>query len=204
MKISSVRLLLAYSVVAVFCLFTPTETHTAVQRATITIDNDAPIKDHITVPLIVQLDPKEVTCLTENIYREAGNQPEKGRRAVGAVTLNRVKVGYRGAKTICDVVHQQKQGICQFSWVCDPLKHGIKTKNAVEQKAWDECLTLAKKMIIEYNTGSSKDVTRGATHFHADSVEPLWADDPQYIQTAQIAGHIFYRMKGSPVKYGTK
>ena len=60
---------------------------------------------------------KQVTCLAENIYFEAGHEPLEGKKAVAFVTLNRVQSGY--ADNICDVVKQKTGKTCQFSWYCD-------------------------------------------------------------------------------------
>ena len=59
---------------------------------------------------------REVECLAQNIYFEAGAEPIAGKIAVATVTLNHVKQGF--AKTICGVVKQKRNGVCQFSWVC--------------------------------------------------------------------------------------
>ena len=59
----------------------------------------------------------EIDCLTQNIYREAGIEPESGMVAVGLVTMNRVKTsGF--PKTVCTVVKQKTKSTCQFSWFC--------------------------------------------------------------------------------------
>ena len=36
---------------------------------------------------------KQVTCLAENIYFEAANEPYKGKKAVAFVTINRLQTG---------------------------------------------------------------------------------------------------------------
>ena len=48
---------------------------------------------------------KQVTCLAENIYFEAGHEPLDGKMAVAFVTFNRVQSGY--ADNICGVVKQK-------------------------------------------------------------------------------------------------
>ena len=41
--------------------------------------------------------------------------------------------------------------------------------------------------------GGSRNLTAGATHYHADWVNPDWAS--AYPQTAQIGVHLFYRQQ---------
>ena len=61
---------------------------------------------------------KQITCLAENIYFEAGHEPIEGKIAVAHVTFNRVLAG-NYADSICDVVYQKTKSTCQFSWYCD-------------------------------------------------------------------------------------
>ena len=122
---------------------------------------------------------KEVQCLTQNIYYEAGSEPNAGKIAVAEVTMNRVKSGY--AKTVCGVVTQKSNGICQFSWVCSPKKAINSMKNWVESKKIAENILISKK---KYG------IIGNATHFHADYVDPSWADSKKYV--SQIGRHVFY------------
>ena len=52
------------------------------------------------------VDPKDLKCLSKNIYYEAGAEPEEGKVAVGLVTLNRAQDGRFGG-SICEVVEQK-------------------------------------------------------------------------------------------------
>ena len=49
---------------------------------------------------------KQIDCLTENIYFEAGYESYNGKLAVAFVTLNRLASGNYG-KDICEVVKQR-------------------------------------------------------------------------------------------------
>lgn len=127
---------------------------------------------------------RQVTCLAENIYFEAGHEPEKGKQAVAFVTINRVQAGY--SKDICGVVHQKTGGTCQFSWLCD--------KNITDKRLtirdtmlYNEVRELAIDMII--NREFKEDVTEGATYYHADYINPHWNLE----KVKQIGRHIFYR-----------
>jgi len=122
---------------------------------------------------------KEVQCLTQNIYYEAGSEPSAGKIAVAEVTMNRVKKGY--AKTVCGVVTQKSKGTCQFSWVCSPKKAIDSMKNWLEAKKIAENILISRK---KYG------IIGNATHFHADYVDPSWADSKKYV--SQIGRHVFY------------
>lgn len=126
---------------------------------------------------------RQVTCLAENIYFEAGHEPLDGKKAVAFVTINRVQAGY--SKDICGVVHQKVGGTCQFSWLCD--------KNITDKRLtirdsllYNEVRELAVDMVL--NRDLKEDVTHGATYYHADYVNPHW----HFEKVKQIGRHIFY------------
>ncbi|CAB4124140.1 SleB Cell wall hydrolyses involved in spore germination [uncultured Caudovirales phage] len=123
---------------------------------------------------------KETECLAKNIYFEAGSEPVEGKLAVAQVTMNR-KREENYPKTVCGVVNQKKDGTCQFSWVCSPIK-AISNK-----KSWFESKKIAENIVIR---NKRYNVVGNATFFHADYVSPYWKDDKKYV--AQIGRHIFY------------
>ena len=135
----------------------------------------------------------EIFCMAQNIYFEAGNQPLAGKVAVGQVVLNRLEhSSYPG--TMCDVIYQAQwkenwlgnmqpvRNKCQFSWFCDG-----KSDEPEISPTWYESLKIARDVV----QGAYPDITEGATHYHADSVNPYWADDLN--QTVIINNHIFYK-----------
>ena len=134
----------------------------------------------------------EVACLAEAIYFEAGNQSDAGRLAVGHVVLNRMEMR-EYPDTICDVVHQAKwkenwkgnmipiKHMCQFSYFCDGKPEKIE-----DSKTWNESYMLATLLV-----NGMYDFTHGASHYHADSVHPYWAD--HLYKTLTIDNHIFYK-----------
>jgi len=135
---------------------------------------------------------KEVYCLAQNIYFESRNQPLVSKIGVGLVTLNRVANSFF-PNTICEVIRQSKKwngnvvrNQCQFSWYCDG-KSDI-PKNMI---AWNHAWNLAVGM-----HGLKKyylfDITEGATHYHADYVNPKWAS--KFKRTIKLGNHFFYRM----------
>jgi spore germination cell wall hydrolase CwlJ-like protein len=129
---------------------------------------------------------RQVTCLAENIYFEAGHEPDKGKQAVAFVTINRVQAGY--SKDICGVVHQKTGETCQFSWLCDK-KITDKRLTIRDTMLYNEIRELAIDMIL--NRELKEDVTEGATYYHADYVNPHWNLE----KVKQIGRHIFYRSR---------
>jgi spore germination cell wall hydrolase CwlJ-like protein len=127
---------------------------------------------------------KQVDCLADNIYHEAGFEPDAGKVAVALVTLNRMQ-DPRFPKDICGVVKQRTTSVCQFSWFCS--KVSIKNKDAYEQ---------AKEVAVYVyaNYENLKDITKGALYYHADYVNPRWKLE----KTTVIGRHIFYKESGKP------
>jgi spore germination cell wall hydrolase CwlJ-like protein len=123
---------------------------------------------------------KQVDCLADNIYYEAGHEPEDGKKAVAMVTLNRVN-DPRYPKDICSVVKQKVKSTCQFTWYCEGKK-AIHNYFAYKQ---------AKEMALYVYANYEKmtDITEGALFYHADYVNPRWKLE----RTTKIGRHIFYK-----------
>lgn len=128
---------------------------------------------------------KQVDCLAENILWEAGYEPRDGKVAVALVTLNRVASG-NYAKDICGVVKQKNDGVCQFSWVCQPI-NTVKRLTLMNSSVYNEIKDIAVNVL--YNYDNMHDITKGATYYHADYVNPGWG----LPKTTQIGHHIFYK-----------
>lgn len=122
---------------------------------------------------------KQVDCLADNIYYEAGYEPDEGKKAVAMVTLNRVN-DPRYPKDICSVVKQKVKSTCQFSWFCEK-------KRTVNTEVYDRALNVA--LFVYANYESMRDVTKGALYYHADYVNPRWKLE----KTTTIGRHIFYK-----------
>lgn len=122
---------------------------------------------------------QELGCLALNIYHEARGETEKGKLAVAAVTMNRVKAKYY-PDTVCEVVWQTKQ----FSWT------GLKTKyHAVKDiKAWINAIEIAQLFI----DGGNWPGVGQATHYHTVAVSPNWKDDDQLV--GKVGNHLFYTL----------
>ena len=122
-----------------------------------------------------------------NIYWEARSEPVDGQIAVAAVTLNRVRDN-RFPDEICDVVYQggeTRRHRCQFSWWCDG-----KRDEPLETEAWLRANMLARLV----HAGIVSDPTEGALWYHADYVDPFWADAK--VKITKIGRHIFYQLPG--------
>ena len=143
----------------------------------------------------------EIQCLALNIYHEARNESLSGKVAVILVTLNRV-ADKRFPNTICGVVKQGKHFLnlkdnkfypkkdrCQFSWYCDGLSDKPNNK-----RAWIYSIALTRYFLTR--SMMIIDFTEGATHYHADYVNPRWSRQKDFIKTVQIDTHKFYRWQG--------
>ncbi len=118
-----------------------------------------------------------LTCLAENIYHEARGESDSGKLAVALVTLNRVKSKYF-PDSICKVVWQPKQ----FSWTTASKR----LKKAPNDKGWQKAMMIAKLAI----SGARYTAIGEATHYHADYVNPGWAQGKLLVAT--IGAHLFY------------
>ncbi len=136
--------------------------------------------------------PSEIECLALNIYFEARGESLLGREAVASVTMNRV-FDEAFPNTVCEVVRQgamdgrkARRNLCQFSWWCDG-----RSDRPVDERAWADSLKIAQSMYWD----RSRDPTDGALWFHAQYVDPSWADS--FDRGPQIGKHLFYRRPGS-------
>jgi spore germination cell wall hydrolase CwlJ-like protein len=126
----------------------------------------------------------EHRCLSEVMYYEARGEGQGGQMAVAEVVFHRLRHGRYG-HSICAVVYEGAGSHgCQFSFACNGELTDRKTAGA-----WRSAETLAARIL----TGeiALRDTTGDATHFHAVSVAPDWADNME--RTVQIGNHVFYR-----------
>ena len=128
-------------------------------------------------------DARDRKCLAQAIYYEARSEARVGQLAVADVVLNRVRnINY--PDTICGVVFQgsERRTGCQFSFTCDGSM-----KAALNKRLWRQSDDLAGAVLA----GVRVPVSRQATHYHADYVNPPWAQT--LTPTAVIGTHKFYR-----------
>lgn len=125
----------------------------------------------------------ERACLAEAIYFEARGEPLEGQAAVAEVVLNRVDSRFWPGE-VCAVIAdgEERRDECQFSYRCDG-----KPERVVDDRAYARADALA----AFYMAGAPRNLTRQATHYHADFVNPDWARAME--QTARIGRHLFYR-----------
>ena len=165
------------------------------------------LKQHLESP-IINLEPRqttwkqkervypqdEISCLAHNIYFEAAIESTAGKLAVAFVTHNRV-VDNNFPNTYCKVIYEAamhnsgfpKRDQCQFSWYCDG-KHDTPYPG----KNWEHIQGLAKWFYQSNERDHLRDITDGATHYHADYIDnPRWSKYKK--RTVQIDRHIFYR-----------
>lgn len=136
---------------------------------------------------------QDLRCLVLNSYYEARNQEEEAIMGVVMVTLNRLK-DRRYPNNVCDVIKQSKTDYmgriilnqCQFSWYCDG-----KSDNPKDSVAYMRVQDITERALLLWN--SNKDITHGATHYHANYVNPDWAYSLNRV--AAIGDHVFYKWK---------
>ncbi len=125
----------------------------------------------------------EWACLREAVYFEARGEPVEGQIAVAEVVLNRVD-GDTYPDTVCEVVNQGTGRLhaCQFSYTCDGIPDAVN-----DPASWEVAGRVAQAML----GGAPRRITRDATHYHADYVNPYWAK--AFPRTASVGRHVFYR-----------
>lgn len=134
---------------------------------------------------------RQLDCLAQNIYYEAGSESFEGKAAVAQVTLNRVASG-KFPNDICKVVYQKNvvidKVVCQFSWYCEQPAR----KNYVNVARFEESEAVAKKVLLE---GFRLDGLKDALYYHADYVTPGWKLD----KVGKIGRHIFYKDRNANI-----
>jgi spore germination cell wall hydrolase CwlJ-like protein len=159
---------------------------------------------------------RDLTCLAQNIYYEAGNEVEEGRVAVGLVTINRSQSG-RYPNTICGVVNQKtavaksqtvqvervqydavgrrrvvtdQRRVTTHRTVCQfSWRCENVTKIKYASPRWDNSLAVAQNLLAG-GYDEFRDKYRNAEYFHEVHIRPSWARQKHRID--RIGGHIFY------------
>ncbi len=111
--------------------------------------------------------------LTLNVYHEARSEPQIGQVAVAHVTLNR---SFDRAISVKDVVTQPYQ----FSWTFQKSSY-----------IPDDPHAFFKCMQSVYIALQTFDFTKGATHYHLESIQPNWSSNLTYLN--KFGSHKFYR-----------
>mgnify|MGYP006276149745 FL=1 len=134
---------------------------------------------------------RQVDCLADNIYFEARGESKAGQKAVALVTINRTYSGLF-PKTVCGVVRQTHQEVCQFSWWCNSETRA----QAQRRKFAKQPYALAREIAMEvyFNYNMMNDVTKGALFYHAVYVPKSAIGVSGLRKTAKIGRHIFYKV----------
>jgi spore germination cell wall hydrolase CwlJ-like protein len=137
---------------------------------------------------------KNLSCLTEAIFHEAGMEPDEGKEAVGIVILNRAE--QRNTDNLCSVIAESSiidgKKVCQFSYYC---------MNHFDHKKMDGPVLASTALVAalilnnRFELGAMK-LFRDATHYHADYITtPLWAKKMVFL--GQIGVHKFYKKEAT-------
>lgn len=124
--------------------------------------------------------------LAKTIWGEARGEGLRGMQAVANVVMNRVNAASWYGASIKDVVLKPQQFSC---WNANDPNRAKIDKLSIEDLAASGALNVARQVI----SGQLKDITGGATNYHATSVNPAWAE--KMTKTVQIGNHVFYKEK---------
>jgi spore germination cell wall hydrolase CwlJ-like protein len=132
----------------------------------------------------------EIDVLARTLWGEARSEGVQGLEAVASVILNRVKVsrkmaGYWWGNNLVQVCQKPYQFSCWNK--SDPQYKRVISVDASDLH-FATCIRVARRALL----GLIKDTTNGATHYHADYVNPTWADIRK--KTVIIGRHFFYRL----------
>lgn len=125
----------------------------------------------------IKLSEKQLRCLENNIYYEAGIENYAGKIAVAQVTFNRLK-SKKWGNTICKVVYSPNQ----FSWT-------KQNKPKPKGKLWRE----SKRAAQDYLNGLRVVNLQYSLYYHATWMkkEPFWAKHKTKVH--EIGQHAFYK-----------
>lgn len=146
------------------------------------IERYDPLPEYKAPEFQYDIDYEQLRCLALNVYFEARGESHTGQHAVAWVTFNRVD-SEEYPDTICDVVFQDSQ----FSWT-----HDGKSDKPKDRLSWKIALYIALNVYKDHIRGYYfNDPTKGSTMFHASYADVYWKED--FIETAQIDNHVFYK-----------
>lgn len=133
-------------------------------------------------------DRRAVDILARTLYGEARGETVRGKEAVAAVVINRVRRaraagGYWWGDSVAAVCLKRWQFSCWNEG--DPNRKKIEAVTA-DNKVFASCLRIARRAVA----GVLADPTGGATHYHTDVVRPPWARGRA--PSAVIGAHLFY------------
>lgn len=125
---------------------------------------------------------RDFVCMALNVYHESRGQSRANQQAVAHVTENRHRLTGR---SICSVVYERagRRGAPQFSWTAHTKRSNL------ERDSWDLAQEIAWNVLYR----DTRDITRGATHFHERKITPAWSRRGEHRQV--IGAHVFLRLQ---------
>lgn len=129
-----------------------------------------------------------VDTLARTLWGEARGESVRGKEAVAAVVMNRVRRarrrgGYWWGATPIEVCRKPWQFSC---WNDGDPNRAKMLAVGQDDRDFQTCLRIARRALA----GTLRDPTVGATHYHAKGVLPPWARDRK--PSAEIGNHRFY------------
>jgi N-acetylmuramoyl-L-alanine amidase len=124
----------------------------------------------------------DIECLARNDYYEARGEPIEARIGIANVVLNRVR-HRRYPNSICGVIHEIRDGACQFSWYCSH-----RFSHQTDVKAWRMSLTIAK-MVLDKDR-RIYDPTHGALYYVEKAANVAWTKG--FKDYVTLGNHRFY------------
>jgi spore germination cell wall hydrolase CwlJ-like protein len=123
--------------------------------------------------------------LARTLYAEAGTRPVRAIEALASLVMNRTRLGPPHARDVASVCR------APFSFPCWNPRHPSHLL-VVNPPSTDPALAICRRIAARALSGALPDLTRGATHVHADETLPGWAvaQDP----VAEFGGLVFYRL----------
>ena len=127
-----------------------------------------------------EVDPRDLKCLSKNIFYEAASEPEEGKVAVGLVTLNRAQDG-RFGNSICDVVEQRSVREVTHNKV-------IETHTLVTTGTWIWKKTVDN--VTQQVVGVVNKVATCQFSWHCMNVKPPKQNDERWVESQRIAAEL--------------
>lgn len=129
-----------------------------------------------------------VDVLARTLWGEARGESVRGKEAVAAVVINRVRRarargGYWWGGSVVEVCRRPWQFSCWNDGDPNATKCAAVT---VEDRNFRACLRIARRAVA----GVLDDPTGGATHYHHRAVVPPWTRGR--VPSAEIGNHLFY------------
>lgn len=126
--------------------------------------------------------------LARTLWGEARGEPVRGREAVAAVVMNRVRRAeasgsYWWGNSVVEVCRRPWQFSCWNESDPNAAKCAAVT---IEDRNFRICLRIARRAIARV----LDDPTNGATHYHRKGVVPPWTRGRT--PSAEIGNHLFY------------